>query len=254
MLTKKEKVLTLITLAVALVLNIIDTEFNLVTAIIGTVTNTLVVMSYIVLLKKPLISILLLLASQLSTFIHILVEEKSIREAIDGVGVIGITIVIAFLLWFYLIDRKVYTSKEKIKIRERIKNISLYDRIPLKIPVWAKIMLYSMLSISLTSLAKSESFQVIGNSNLIRFYTAVVLLVPIYATLGILTTSELAYELYIIKVIAEATTVYILSSLGEQIIAPLIWIVIEVVVIVYTMLELQKQRKGKTINERKQDE
>jgi hypothetical protein len=211
--------------------------------------------------ERPVIGVIMLAISQVFTFVYEVVTGATANEALNDMGVIGFIVIIAMLIHMIITNKIVNDKKNNNndKIGKRFKNIIFYKRNLLKIKWYTRVIIYSLMITTVMSLANSEIVTTLNDSTTFRLYAALVLAVPTFLVFGILTTSYMAYEMMIFKIMLEIYTIYLLSTVNSMDYIQIVYIVIELIVITYSyavvfrneQLEKENNKEAKKVSHKK---
>lgn len=219
------------------------------TIMILAVAEAVMYCAYIVMLKKPVLSILMILGSNLISCVYALVIGLSIRQTFEQYfNIIGLLIILAFLIQFYIADKN---NDKKTGIKERIITDINYNRKPFKLPLYANIIIYSCIVILLCEFAKSSVIaeEITNGSQLFKLYASTAVVYPTILLIGMLTTSRLAYQLLNIKFILDSFTLFIISDLNSGLdISKMLVILPTLTIIVYSVMKFSEDKKSKELN------
>lgn len=238
---KKVVVITIITILDMFVniLNSINTfecgiDLAVIKGILLALCDMLLLFSIIEVADKPVRSMILLTLSQAFTFIFELVDGATVSEAFTDMGIIGIIVLIALGYHGAEAYKKSNENAGKnIKTKEKIVNTVNYKRAIYSIKGYTRIVIYSLIISVILSTAGSEMMELFNDNISFRLYSAIVLVIPSLLVIGIITTSTLAYDLFTIKILFEIYTLYLLFSVGGFNIVQILYIIVEVIAIVY---------------------
>ena len=197
-------------------------------------------MSYVTLVNKPVIALILLLASKLFSVTYDLVTNNISSESF---GLIGFTVILGLIVHTIIIIK---TNKDKfnnLNYIDKLKTLINFERKPIKIKIWAKIIIYSTLITVIMQVSRSEIINSIFTYNKFNVYGAIAIVLPLIQDLGILTTSNITYELFLIQIIIETFTLYILYTVDSFDILHLVFVILKVIIYLYIMTKLSNNRR-----------
>lgn len=179
------------------------------------VSHALLCISLMKISIKPIVSILMLLASKISLFIYELLDGATLKEATEDLSLTIAIIVIGILIQILLSDKKLYKEKTKDSVMTRLKNDILIERSLLHVNNITKLIILGIVITTIMKIANGNLMYTIGDSEYIRVYGAISLVIPIILVLSILTTSELVIYTMLFKIAAEIYTIYNLIYINE---------------------------------------
>ena len=196
--------------------------------------DMLLLFSIIEIADKPVMGIIMLFASQLFTFIYELLDGAIISEAVTDMGITGVIVVIALIYHMTVAYKEVKEHKEFVGTwKNKILNIINYKRTIYNVKIYVRIIIYSLIVSAAMSLANSNMLSLLNTSTSFKIYSAFVLVIPTMLVLGIVTTSYIAYDIFIVKIFFEVYTIYLLASVGSFDLIQTIYIVVEIIAIMY---------------------
>lgn len=196
--------------------------------------DMLLLFSIIEIADKPVLGMIMLSASQVSTFVYELLDGATINEAITDMGITGMFVFIAMVYHIGVAYRKVKEQKECISTwKDKIINTINYKRTIYSVKIYVRVIIYSFIVSAVMSLANNNVLNLINTSASFKIYSAFVLVIPTMLILGIITTSYIAYDIFIVKVFFEIYTIYLLASVGNFDLIQVIYIVVEIIAIMY---------------------
>lgn len=199
--------------------------------------DMLLMFSIIELADKPVKSMLILTFAQVFTFVFELVDGATVNEAFSDMGILGIVVLIA--LAYHGVYAYKEANKDKVKqigLKEKLLNTINYKRTIYSINFYARIVVYSMIASVILSTAGSETMELFNDNISFKLYSAIVLVIPALLVVGIITTSTLAYDLFIVKILLEIYTLYLLFSVGSFDVIQILYVVVEIIAITYAHL------------------
>lgn len=209
--------------------------FAIVCGLVLALCDMLLLFSIIEIADKPVLGMIMLSASQISTFIYELLDGATLKEAITDMGIIGVIVVVALIYHMIVAYKKVKEHKEFIDTwKNKILNIINYKRAIYNVKIYVRIIIYSLIISAAMSLANGDMMNVLNSSISFRIYSAFVLIIPTMLVIGITTTSYIAYDILIVKIFFEIYTIYLLVSVGSFDLIQIIYIVVEIIAITYT--------------------
>jgi len=188
----------------------------------------------ILIIDKPFIGLSVLCINYVATVIayYILGDgQEALEENIIYALVVGVVLIVNY------VSNKSKNSKT---------NLFTIERLCVKIPLPFKIILYSSMLTVIFLFTKTEQM---NNFNTLGFkiYGATVVLIPFYFTFGILTTSVVAFEMFIVKILIEAVTFGMLTSGSKFNFIMLLEIIAEIMIAIYWYfrywLKLENKKK-----------
>lgn len=205
---------------------------------------------YIQLLDYPVKALLSIILAQTITFINDLITTQDINHAIYVIGAQGILVVIAVIFHIWFINGKLKSEKEKYKLREKVWMILNFHREPIKLPVWIYIITYSIIITTIANFSRTPGLDEILNSSTSQIYGALVVLLPTFKILSLISTTRLAYWIYLIYVALEIHAFRITAE--DWTVATLLKLLIDMIIVVITIekliskdIEIREQRKKK---------
>jgi hypothetical protein len=196
--------------------------------------DMLLLFSIIEIADKPVIGMIMLSVSQLFTFIYELLDGATISEAATDMGITGIIVVTALIYHLVVAYKKVKENKEFIGTwKNKIFNIINYKRTIYNVKIYVRVIIYSLIVSAVMSLANSDMLNLMNTSASFKIYSAFVLVIPTMLILGIITTSYIAYDIFIVKIFFEIYTIYLLASVNNFDLIQITYIVIEIIAIMY---------------------
>lgn len=239
---------------VNIVNNVRMSEDGIVIAVVGGVLlalcDMLLLFSIIELANKPVLSMMMLTLAQTFTMIYSLFDGDTFIDACYNMGIIGALVIAALVYHSVSAYKKLNENKESVKtFKDKLKNTLNYKRTIYSVKIPIRIIIYSMIISSTLSLAGSEMLNVLNNSISFRIYSAFVLVIPSMLVLGIITTSYIAYDIFIAKILFEVYTLYLLASIGKFDLVQIIYIIVEVIAIVYAYFVTFRD-SGKKVGEK----
>ena len=200
-------------------------------------SNALVYVAFIVVGEKPNMSALIMIASSIITVIIDIIENN---------GMILMVAILALFVRYIIAKRK----DKKLEFKKFLASGKL-----LKLNISTKIILISMMFSTVFILQRSESFEIFNNE-LLKFYGALTVAIPIYYLLSIIVSVDIVIAVYIAKVLMEILSVSISMRSHNFNIVAIIEIVIEVLIAVYwiarhRMLNASVNATGKSKKARK---
>lgn len=209
-------------------------------------SNALVYVAFIVVGEKPNMSALIMIASSIITVIIDIIIEKNATIAFENNGMILMVAILALFVRYIIAKRK----DKKLEFKKFLVSGKL-----LKLNISTKIILISMMFSTVFILQRSESFEIFNNE-LLKFYGALTVAIPIYYLLSIIVSVDIVIAVYIAKVLMEILSVSISMRSHNFNIVAIIEIVIEVLIAVYwiarhRMLNTSVNATGKSKKGRK---
>lgn len=195
------------------------------------ICDMLTLFSIIEIADKPVLGMILLTLSQVTTLVYELVDGATLSEALTDMGVMGVVVVIALIYHAVTAYKKVKNDNKNIK--EKIINTVNYKRTIYNVKIYTRIIIYSLIVSVVLSLANSEILSTVNTNISFRVYSAFVLVLPAMLIIGIITTSYMAYDIFILKLFFEVYTIYLLASVGNFDFIQIIYIIVEVLAIMY---------------------
>ena len=199
-------------------------------------------LKYILLLDKPILSLLALMGGQILSTIYSMIDLNSIKEGINN-NILSLLVITLFILIHMNISLNKVDKKSGFK-QKFIDAINISRR-PLKVKWWAKLIIYSTLITVVMTISRSDILTSLSNDNGVRLYGAVALVIPTIIILSILTTSELAYELLWIKLIIEIYTIYKLYLIDSIVIKDLVYWLVQLGVLIWITKRLVDNKEDK---------
>ena len=243
---KKDILIGLISFTILLINGLIS-EFNandILTSILSGVIISMVdltlLMSYVTLVNKPIIALMLLLASKLFSVTYDLVTNNLSSESF---GLIGFTVILGLMVHVIIIIKNNKDKFNNLNFINKFKTLINFERKPIKIKIWAKIIIYSTLITVIMQVSRSEIINSIFTYNKFNIYGAIAIVLPLIQVLGILTTSNITYELFLIQIIIETFTLYILYTVDSFDILHLVFVILKVIIYLYIMTKLSNNRR-----------
>ena len=231
----KGKIIFIIILYIMLIICNIGSK-SILPVLILALIEELGLISYIILTSRPIIALIIILTQQLVYLVYDLVIGVSISEAIDRLMGYGGIALVCILIHFLIIDKK--GSKERLK--SRIKKVIKTERRPYSIPIWSKIIIYSTLVISIMSISKSNNIiDELSLHGIFKVYAVIVMIMPYILYFGILTTTQLAYEFWFIRIVLELITLINLKNIESLEVLQVIYVLLEILIFIYTIKKLK---------------
>lgn len=208
----------------------------------------------ITMINKPVLSILILLFAQIPSFIYAAIIAGGILGALQDMSMSLLIITVALVVHFIIANKnnkKTEEWKDKKITKKIVANIN-YDRSILKVPVWSKIIVYSLLVTVIMTYANSKTLTSMYSSILLRVLISTSAIVPMFLIISIVTTSHLAYEILTINTLFNGCIVAQLIIGKEASVIQIIQSLTEVVLTIYCWLLLisdkadTEKEKGKT--------
>lgn len=234
------------------VLDLVVNIYNSVTTYGSVVTGILLALCEITTLYalidiacKPIRGLTMLVISQAFTLVYEVYDGATMSEAFSDMGIMGCIAVIALIgnIAGYVKEYKLIKEPETvIKKYSRMLN---YNRPLYSVKLTVRIIIYSLFIVAVNSLANSEILSTISNDILFRTYSSAVIVVPTFLLLGMTVTSYLAYEFFILKLFIEVYTLLSLEMINEFKPIQLLYIVVEVIAIVYAYYVSFKENNKK---------
>lgn len=206
--------------------------------------------SIIEIANKPVLGMMLLTISQVTTLIYELVDGATLNEALTDMGVMGVIVIAALIFHMVTAYKKVKTDKN-VSVGKKIVDIVNYKRTIYNVKVYTRVIIYSLIISAVLSLANSNILSTVNTNISFRIYSAFVLVLPAMLIIGIITTSYIAYDIFILKLFFEVYTVYLLVSVGNFDFIQIIYIVVEVLAIMYAYFITFKDKAGGNNEEKK---
>lgn len=185
-------------LVLLLMLIVASNNSNIPLMIISGLSEFLMLISFILLLDNPLLSITSATLSQ-ALYLLVGIDSEVFSEKILLV-LIGL---LALLIHLYLIDRKLYKENKRVNIKERLKSYCKYKRNTLKIKGWAKYCFFMMIA----SLTFAFDLSSTSSSKTLGIIQALLIICESITFLLILSTTEAAYYILYIKTIIRISLV-----------------------------------------------
>ena len=234
---------TLLTSLIMLVLNILSYGaygVGLGRIVLITVTNITLMVSILMTLYKPVITMLLVTLSQITAIADEMLQGNTFKVAVENVGytfLIGIVVTLGFIIY---IAKKNCNKKDKLV--DNIKKIILHENKPLKLPIWSVFIIWCMFLTVLFSTANSDLLVGYEDKEF-QIFAAAVLISPTFLYLSVYTVSNMTYHFYGLYSIIKLYTLYKL-----YIIHSLDWItavatIIELLISILIITLYIKQRK-----------
>ena len=196
--------------------------------------DMLLLFSIIEIADKPVLGMIMLSASQLFTFIYELLDGATLSEAITDMGITGIIVITALIYHSVLAYKKVKEHKEFVStFKDKVLNTINYKRTIYNVKIYVRVIIYSLIVSAVMSLANSDMLNLMNTSASFKIYSAFVLVIPTMLILGIITTSYIAYDIFIVKIFFEIYTIYLLASVNNFDLIQITYIVIEIIAIMY---------------------
>lgn len=206
--------------------------------------------SIIEIANKPVLGMMLLTISQVTTLIYELVDGATLNEALTDMGVMGVIVIAALVFHIVTAYKKVKTDKN-VSVGKKIVDTINYKRTIYNVKVYTRVIIYSLIISAVLSLANSNILSTVNTNISFRIYSAFVLVLPAMLIIGIITTSYIAYDIFILKLFFEVYTVYLLVSVGNFDFIQIIYIVVEVLAIMYAYFITFKDKTGENNEEKK---
>lgn len=212
---------------------------NLIISVLLAIIETISIISYLVLINKPMIALLLAFMQQTISLGYDLAIGVSIKDAINSYIVYGGITLACIFIHFLIIDKK----KTDNKVSKRILTALNTERKPCKIPIWSKIIVYSTIVTLIMNTANSnDTISSMGLQGVFKVYGAIVMLLPVIMYAALLSTTILAYELLIIRIILEIITICNLYNLDSLTISQVVYVVIECFIFIYALYKIKVKK------------
>jgi hypothetical protein len=92
------------------------------------------------------------------------------------------------------------------------------------------------------SLANSDMLSTLGNDIGIKVYGSLAVLIPTFLIIGILTTSDIAYDIINVYTLLELYTIYSLIMIGELTVITALYMILEVIIVVLINIRRYKRK------------
>lgn len=179
------------------------------------IVNICTLYSYIVLLKTPIKAILFIIGAQIVTLIHELLAGVTVEMALFDLGLTFIISIIMICIHWNSISKKIANEISHSKLQKRIVKIINYERKPIKINIFTRIIIYSlMISTVMIMTNNSSAMNTVASNTRTRLFASVATLLPLFTIFALLSTSRLAYEIYIVQIIMEILTIIYMYKLN----------------------------------------
>lgn len=207
--------------------------------------DIMLLFTIIELANKPVLSMVLLSLSQGLRFIFMLLDGATLDEVYNDIGLTGILVIVALFYHAVHTYKEVSKNKELTKtLKDKVINTINYKRTIYSIKIHVRIILYSLIISSVLSLAGSETLVLMNDNISFRVYSAFVLVIPTVLILGIVTTSYIAYDIFLAKILFEIYTIYLLYSIGKFDFIQIIYIIVEIITVVYAYILCKREKAG----------
>ena len=217
--TNIKLIFTMLLLFITLTLQVITNKSLNETSILLGISETIAFLSYIELVRKPIISILLLFSSQWCIIILDLISGLGIRQALSNNG--AFETYIWFIIPLFIIVTARYLKQDKKLMRQKrnfrnkIIKVINYDREVIDLPVWLQLTIWFLIVSYIFKIANNENLDLnLGDNPTVQFkvYSAAVILLPTIVIIVRYTTTNLIYQFIAIQEILRA---YALVQLGK---------------------------------------
>lgn len=250
----KRHIITFCTLyMICLSINIIgmfssDVKQGVSTYILLSLSNAFSLSSLLILGKAPYLSIVQLFLSQLFVLISDIVNGLTVNESLSNIGVIEVFSSIALLIWFivfWLKDKK--ANKNKITISERVKNIVLYKRSILEVPLWGIFVVLCLVLTIFFNEINSATLEVFGSHTDLKILAAIGMILPTVSVIMHYSTTNLTYIFKALLIPFQIYTIYYMHIKHNIEIATILRFTLESAVTIYVIVQYirEKRKAGK---------
>lgn len=202
--------------------------------IILALCDIMILCSIIEINNKPIKGILIYLISQIFTVILQIMSGSKISEALIDMSLYGILLIVSLIFNIVKAKNKLITDNKYGETnRQKIYNILNYNRNIYKVKMIYRVIIYSNIITVVLAMANSGKLNTLHDNIDFKIYSSAVLLIPIFLTISIITTSYIAYEIFVLKIFVEGYTLYLLSTINKLDIIQVIYILTQLIVIVY---------------------
>lgn len=216
-----------------------NTEY--VSVALSGIIATLSSIVYVLIINEPIKALLVLLLGQVFTV------TLDIYTGIEvGVAIQNSLLPVAFIMVMLLI---MVNSAKKNKENRTLKDIIKYKRYMLKAPWWSKIIIYSTFITVVSLTSQSKMMEDLGIMQQFRVYSALSVVLPTFQLLTIISLSNMAYEVYIFKIVMDIYTMYNLYKIDKLEIASILYLVIELIILIYGLSLIAQKNKEKRLND-----
>lgn len=205
-------------------------EYDMIDWVLLNTTSISILISYIVMHNRPLISLLFTLIEVCATILSTMRATKSNMDIHD-------------LLWLILVLLVIIINISYIKIKDKSTNLLKYKRNIVKIPIWLRIVVYATLTNLVFGMANNENLVLLNNSRMFRIYSVIAIMMPTITMIARLTTSVLAYEMLAFQIIAEIFTLANLLLMNKANKMEEVWVILEIAVLVYCIIMTKMEDK-----------
>jgi len=175
--------------------------------------------AFILVIDRPFIGLAILIINYISTILAYWITGDA-KEALEE-NTIYICIIIAVLL--FNIVRRVANKKKA--------NIFKENRLCINISLPLKLILYSSMLSVVFIIEKNEMFN--NFTGIYKFIGAVVICLPVFFTFGIVTTTNIAFDLFIVKIAIEIITFAMSIPYSKFNFIMMLEIIVEILIVCY---------------------
>lgn len=237
---KKGKIQFFILLITILSINILDgllsNTFSINNVFAG-IIGFFSLYAYILLLDKPITALLSLLLAQIIAFIRDIIIGGS-GNAINNLGSQWLIIVISIIIHIIIVNKQIKCES----LKEKINSIINYERKPIKVYAWIRVIIYSMMVTTVMGFSRSEGIANAVSTPEMRIVGSVIVLLPTFIILAFITTSMIAYDIFVIEIIMEITVCIMLFIIGELTVPEILKLITEISILVIVFRKLHEYK------------
>ena len=209
-----KKILKLIVPFIILVLScVFNFNTNIVNMLFNVFLDFTMLYSFILLCKKPIATVSLMVLRQILLIGYDMSRGVSFRVSL---GTYWIELALSLLVLILFVN---IVHIESNNIKERFKNLINYDRDCVKITLWAHLCIVCIVIVTINFLSKSDMLSTINKDVSLRVLAAMIILMPTFELISILTTTNVAYTMIIFHQLAKiytAINLYVIDKLTFQ--------------------------------------
>jgi hypothetical protein len=247
--TSKEYCEALVLFLICLILNLINLISSISTfsnswiAVMNGITlamiNFFTFVSYLGLEDRPVVTVLSIVLAQLSSFVNGLLNGYTVTATITNLGVVSILSIIALIVNIKVVSNKLKDIENK---KDKVKATVMFNRRTLRVKWYYKLIIWCIIVTSVMSLANSDMLSTLGNDIGIKVYGSLAVLIPTFLIIGILTTSDIAYDIINVYTLLELYTIYSLIMIGELTVITALYMILEVIIVVLINIRRYKRK------------
>ena len=204
-------------LIIPFVILVLSCVFNFNTNIVNMLFNVLLdctmLYAFILLGKKPVATVSLMVLRQIILIGYDMSRGVSFSVSLGSYWIELALCMIALIVFVNIIN------VDGDKIKERVKNLINYNRDCIKIPLWAHLCIVCITIVTINFLSKSDILSTINKDVSLRVLAAMIILMPTFELISILTTTNVAYTMIIFHHLAKiytAINLYVIDKLTFQ--------------------------------------